>query len=65
MDWAVKERGHSQRRACSLVGIDPRVYRYQSSRPDEGELRQRLRELAAERRRFGIGGCTCCWLGKG
>ena len=53
MEWVVKERGHSQRRACSLVGIDPRVYRYRSSRPDEGELRQRLRELAAERRRFG------------
>ena len=35
------------------MGIDPRVYRYRSSRPEEGELRQRLRELAAERRRFG------------
>ena len=53
MDWAMTERGHSQRRACSLVGIDPRVYRYRSSRPYDGELRQRLRELAAERRRFG------------
>ena len=53
MDWAMEERAHSQRRACSLVGINPRVYRYRSSRPDEGELRQRLRALAAERRRFG------------
>ena len=25
MDWAVKERGHSQRRVCSLMGIDPRT----------------------------------------
>ena len=53
MDWAMEERGHTQRRACNLVGIDPRVYRCRSSRPEEGELRQRLRELAAERRRFG------------
>jgi len=29
------------------------VIRYQSTRADDGPLRQRLRELAAERRRFG------------
>ena len=49
----MKERGHSQQRACGLVGMDPRVYRYRSTRPDDGVIRQRLRELAAERRRFG------------
>ena len=49
----MKERGHSQRRACNLVGMDPRVYRYRSTRPDDGAIRQRRRELAAERRRFG------------
>ena len=53
MDWAINERGHSQRRACGLVRLDPRVYRYRSTRPDDRELRRRLRELAAERRRFG------------
>ena len=53
MDWAMKEKGDSQRRACGLLGIEPRVYRYRSMRPDDGELRQKLRELAAERRRFG------------
>ena len=52
MNWAITERGLSQRRACGLVGIAPRVYRYGSTR-DDGDLRQRLRELAAERRRFG------------
>lgn len=52
MDRAMKERGHSQRRACGLMGIEPRVYRYRSMRPDDGEARQRLRELSAERRRF-------------
>lgn len=53
MNWAIEEMSHSQRQACRLVGIDPRVYRYRSSRPDEAGLRKRLRELAAVRRRFG------------
>ena len=53
MTWAMTERGHSQRRACGLAGIDPRVYRYRSTRPDDGAIRQRLRDLAGERRRFG------------
>ena len=53
MNWAIMERGYSQRRACGLAGIDPRVYRYRSMRPDDGVLRQRLRALASERRRFG------------
>lgn len=53
MNWAMDEKGYSQRRACGLAGIDPRVYRYRSTRPDDAGLRQRLRDLAAERRRFG------------
>ena len=53
MTWAIEERGYSQRRACDLVGIAPRVYRYRSSRPDDAGLRGRLRKLAAGRRRFG------------
>jgi putative transposase len=51
--WAIEEKGYSQRRACGLVGMEPRIYRYCSSRPDDAGLRRRLRELAAERRRFG------------
>lgn len=53
MDWAIEKKGYSQRRACSLAGIDPRVYRYRPKRPDDDALRRRLRELASERRRFG------------
>ena len=45
--------GLSERRACDLVGVSRRVARYCSTRPDDGPLRARLRELAAERRRFG------------
>jgi putative transposase len=51
--WAMTEKGYSQRRACRLVGIDPRIHRYRSSRPDDAGLRTRLRELSGERRRFG------------
>lgn len=53
MNWAIEERGYSQRRACGLVGIAPRVHRYRSSRPDDTGLRRSLRELAAQRRCFG------------
>ena len=43
----------SERRACSLLGADRSTVRYQSTRPDDGALRTRLRSLAIERRRFG------------
>jgi putative transposase len=49
----IEQHGFSQRRACRLIGIDHSVLRYRSRRPDDGPLRQRLRELAAQRRRFG------------
>jgi putative transposase len=51
--WAIKEKDYSQRRACQLVGLAPKTYRYASRRPDDGEVRVRLRALANERRRFG------------
>lgn len=50
---AREHHGLSERRACGLVGVSRRVYRDRSTRPDDGPLRQRLRELAGERRRFG------------
>ena len=53
MRWAVSERNYSQRRACGLVGLQPKTYRYASTRPDDDALRIQLRELASQRRRFG------------
>ncbi len=53
MTWAVREKGYSQRRACGLVGLHPKTYRYVSSRPDDGAVRAKLKELASQRRRFG------------
>ncbi len=53
MDWAMTEKSYTQRRACALAGIDPRVYRRRSKRPADTKLRARMKELASERRRFG------------
>jgi putative transposase len=49
----MERHGLSQRHACRLVGLDRSTLRYQRKRPDDAGLRQRLRDLAAERRRFG------------
>ena len=49
----MERHGLSQRHACRLVGLDRSTLRYQCKRPDDATVRQRLRELAAERRRFG------------
>ena len=28
--WAIEEKSYSQRRACGLIGLDPKTYRYAS-----------------------------------
>ena len=53
MAWAITEKGCSQRRACALVGLAPKTYRYASLRADDADVRVRVRVLASERRRFG------------
>ena len=53
MNWAINEKYYSQAKACGLVGIDPKTFRYRSTRPSDEAVRKRLRELASERRRFG------------
>ena len=53
MSWAIREKGYSQRRACTLVGMEPKTYRYAATRSDDASVRARLRSLAGERRRFG------------
>ena len=45
--------GMSERRACRVVGADRKSVRYRSTRGDDAELREKLRELANRRRRFG------------
>jgi putative transposase len=43
----------SERRACRVIAADRTVIRYQSRRGDDEELREKLRVLAHQRRRFG------------
>jgi putative transposase len=43
----------SERRASRVIGADRSSVRYRSVRPDDGPLRERLKALAQERRRFG------------
>jgi len=43
----------SERRACRVLGVDRTSVRYRTTRPDDGALRDRLKALARERRRFG------------
>ena len=45
--------GMSERRACGLARMDRSSFRYRARRSDDGPLRHRLRELAAERPRYG------------
>ena len=49
----MEEKNYSQRRASALAGIDARVYRRRSKRPEDTELRVRQKELSSERRRSG------------
>ena len=52
--WVREDFALSERRACRLVGIGRSTLRYRRRpRGDETFLRQRLRELATERPRFG------------
>jgi putative transposase len=43
----------SERRACKVLGCERMTVRYRSRRPDDPRLRERLRALAHQRRRFG------------
>ena len=45
--------GMGERQACRVIGADRTSMRYQSRRDDDGPVREKLRELAHQRRRFG------------
>jgi putative transposase len=40
-------------RACGLIGISRSLYRYESTRPDDTALTERLTTLAGQKRRYG------------
>ncbi len=43
----------SERRGCAALRFDRRTHRYKSVRPDQAPLRQRIREIAETRVRYG------------
>jgi putative transposase len=47
------ERGFGVRRACGLVQISRSLCRYRSRRADSAKLRERIAQIAAEKRRYG------------
>jgi len=60
----VEHHEMSERRACTVIGADRTSIRYRSRRPDDRDLRERLRALASERRSSATGGCTFCSGGR-
>ncbi|OBR50051.1 hypothetical protein A6456_33825 [Paraburkholderia tropica] len=49
----IEQHDYSERRACALVGLNRRTFRRPVSPDADHEVRQRMRELAQERPRFG------------
>src|SRR5690606_3772313 len=52
--WAREDYRLSERRACRALAVHRTPIRYRSRRGDDAPLRQRLRELAADRLTFGV-----------
>lgn len=53
VDYLKSRYNTSERRDCRLVGMARRVYSYKSCKDPETALRQRMRELAVTRMRYG------------
>jgi len=49
----VQEHGVSQRRACEVLSVDRSSMRYRSIRSDDACIREAMKKVASERRRFG------------
>ena len=48
----MRDHNVSQRRACRLVGVDPKTVR-RDLPPDNPEVREEMKAIASKRRRFG------------
>lgn len=51
--WLIFEKGISQRRACKVVGLHRSMARYRRRKPNDEALRERLKTLAGQHRRYG------------
>ena len=47
------DHGFSERRACRLIGVNRSAWQYEPLRGQDAAVRERMREIANERRRFG------------
>ena len=47
------QHGVSQRRVCEVLSFDRSSIRYRSMRPDDAAIRDAMKKVASERRRFG------------
>ena len=47
------DHGFSERRACRLIGVNRSAWQYEPLREKDDAVRERMREIANERRRFG------------
>ena len=47
------DHGFSERHACMLVGVNRSAWQYEPLRRKDDAVRERMREIADERRRFG------------
>jgi len=47
------QHGVSQRRACEMLSFDRSTMRYRGVRPDDAAIREAMKKVASERRRFG------------
>lgn len=52
VDRSMRKKDYSQRLACVLAEIDPRVHRRKSTQPADDVLRMRLKKLSRERQQF-------------
>ena len=53
MEKLVADHGFSERRACRLIGVNRSAWQYEPLRGKDDVVRERMREIANERRRFG------------
>ena len=53
MRYVMTAHGLSERRACRLVGLDRSTFQYHKKTGADADLRERLKTVAGERRRFG------------
>jgi putative transposase len=49
----VADHEMSEQRACKAIGSCRITVSYKTTRPDDGDLRERMKAIAHERRRFG------------